>query len=130
MKLYKIACLATTVLFIFLCFQLLFDPVSFVQDMGMQPSEATSVLAKRAAMFMLGLSILAFCAKNLPHSKARQAICLSAGSTLVGLACMGTYEHFMGTVNSSIFIAIASETILGLSFLAILYLDRAAERAG
>ncbi|MFO7597599.1 MAG: hypothetical protein R6W92_14820 [Desulfocurvibacter africanus] len=130
MKIYKIVCIATSILFIFLFFQLLFDSVSFVKDMGMQPSEATSVLAKRAAIFMLGLSILAFCAKSLPHSKARQYICLSTGSTLIGLACMGTYEHFMGTVNSSIFIAIAVETTLGLSFLAVLYSDKAAEKVG
>jgi peptidoglycan/LPS O-acetylase OafA/YrhL len=111
----------TSALFVVLFFLLLLSPVSFVNDMGMQPSVATSVLAKRASMFMLGLSILLFCSRNLPHSNARQVICLSTGITMIGLACSGIYEHFMGTVNSSIFISIIIETILGLSFLIIYF---------
>ena len=121
MKLYKIVCIATSALIIFLFFQLLISSVSFVRDMGLQPSEATSVLARRASIFMLGISILLFFSKGLHHSKARQFICLSTGITMIGLACMGTYEHFMGTVNSSIFIAIIIETILGISFLIIYF---------
>ena len=127
MKFYKIVCIATSVLFIVLCLQLLLCPTSFVKDMGLQPSKATSVLARRASMFMLGLSILLFFSKSLPHSKARQFICISTGVTMIGLACMGSYERFMGTVNSSIFIAIVIETILGLSFLIIFFKYRTAK---
>jgi hypothetical protein len=119
-KFYKILCSATSFLFIFLFFQLFFGPASFVEGMGLQHSEATSVLARRASMFMLGLSVLLFCAKSLPHSPARQYINLSTGITMIGLACTGIYEHFMETVNASIFIAIFFETLSGLSFI-ILY---------
>ena len=119
MKLFKILCLATSALFIFLFLQLLLSPDAFVKDMGMQPSAATSVLARRASMFMLGISVLLFCSKNLSHSKAKQYISLSTGITMIGLACTGIYEHFMGTVNFSIFIAIIIETTLGISFLVI-----------
>lgn len=124
MNFYKIVCIATSVLFIVLCLLLLFGSTSFVKDMGLEPSVATSVLAKRASMFMLGLSILLFCSRNLPHTNSRQFICLSTGVTMLGLACMGSYEHFMGTVNSSIITAVVIETILGLSFLAIFFKNR------
>lgn len=121
MNFFKILCLTTSALFIFLFFQLLLGPDSFVKDMGLQPSVATSVLARRASMFMLGISILLFYSKGLPHSKARQFISLSTGITMTGLACTGIYEHFMGTVNASIFIAITIETVLGLSFLILFF---------
>ena len=89
--------------------------------MGLQSSVATSVLARRVSMFMLGISILLFCSKSLSHSKARQFISLSTGITMIGLACTGIYEHFMGTVNSSIFISITIETVLGFSFLIVFF---------
>jgi hypothetical protein len=73
---------------------------------------------------MLGISILLFFSRTLPDSKARQFICLSTGITMIGLACTGIYEYFMGTVNLSIFIAITIETILGILFLIIFFKDR------
>jgi N-acetylmuramic acid 6-phosphate (MurNAc-6-P) etherase len=73
---------------------------------------------------MLGISILAFCSRNLPYSKARQSICLSIGITFIGLACTGSYELIIGTVNYSILTAIGIEIILGFSFLIILFINR------
>jgi len=97
---------------------------SFVRDMGLQHSLATSVLAKRTSMFMLGISVLMFGSRNLPHSKARQIICMATGITMFGLSCMGSYEFIRGTVNSSIFIAIIAETILWISFAIIFFKNR------
>lgn len=127
MNFFKILCLITSALFLFLFFQLLISPESFVKGMGLQPSVSTAVLARRASMFMLGISVLLFSLRNLRASKARQFISLSTGITLAGLACTGIYEHFMGTVNSSIFIAIIIESVLGLSFLIIFLKDNEIE---
>ena len=121
MKIFSILCLMTSVLFIFLFFLLFLGPESFVKDMGLEPSVSTSVLARRASMFMLGISVLLFCSRSLPHSRARQFIALSTGITMIGLACTGIYEHSMGTVNSSIFIAIAIESVSGASFLILFF---------
>ena len=115
-SLYKIVSVATSLLFIYLFVQLLFMPVSFIKDLGLQPSEAGSVLARRASMFMLGISVLMFGTRNLPHSKTRQTICTATGITLFGLSCVGSYEYIKGTVNSSILIAIICETILWVCF--------------
>jgi hypothetical protein len=97
---------------------------SFVSDMGLQPSLTASVLARRAAMFMLGVSILMFASRNLINSKARQIICIATGATLFGLSFMGSYEFIRGTVNTSIFIAISIETVLWISFGIILFNNR------
>jgi hypothetical protein len=120
MKFYKGICSATSVLFVFLALRLLLTPVAFAASMGLEPSVATSVLLRRAAMFMVGLAVLTFYARSLQDLQARRCICLSASVTLLGLACMGTYERLMGTVNASIFIAIGIESVLGLAFLMVL----------
>lgn len=124
MNFYKIVSIATSVLFIYLTIQLIFMSDSFVSDMGLQPSGTASVLARRTAMFMLGISILMFVSRNLTHSKARQIICMATGATLFGLAFMGSYEFIRGTVNTSIFIAISLETALWISFGIILLRNR------
>ena len=118
---YKIVSIATSVLFIYLFAQLLFTPSSFIEDLGLEASEAGCILARRASMFMLGISVLMFGARNLPHSEARQVICMATGITLFGLSCMGSYEFIKGTVNSSILIAIICETVLWVSFGIILF---------
>jgi hypothetical protein len=113
-------CIATAALFLYLSFQLLFMSDAFVIDLGQQPFKATAVLSRRAAMFMIGVAVLMFSSRNLPHSKARQILCLATGMTLFGLDFMGWFEFFMGTVNHSIFVAITVETILWVSFAIIL----------
>jgi hypothetical protein len=65
---------------------------------------------------MLGISVLMFASRNLLHTLARQAICLSTAITLLGLSIMGTYELIRGTVNNSMLVAIIIETILWVSF--------------
>jgi hypothetical protein len=124
MNYYKIISIATSLLFIYLFTQLLFMPEAFVKNLGMQPAEAASVLARRASMFMLGISVLMFAARNLSNSESRQIICAAQGITMFGLSFMGSYEFIRGTVNSSIFIAIICETILWVSFIIILLKSR------
>jgi hypothetical protein len=121
MNFFKMVSIITSILFAYLFFQLLLTPVSFVNDAEAQSSEATSILCRRTSMFMLGLSVLLFSARKLPHSPARQHICLSTAITMIGLACMGSYELIRGTVNSSMLTAITIETILGTSFLILFF---------
>jgi len=120
---YKIVCIATSVLFVYLFSQLFFLSDSFVRDLGLEPTISSQVLARRASMFMMGIAILMFTARNLPASKSRQIICLATGFTLFGLASMGTYEFIKGNVNSSILIAITIETVLWNSYGIIIIKD-------
>jgi hypothetical protein len=113
---YKITTVVTSLLFLYLAFQMLFTAEAFVLGVGLQPSPTTTILAKRVAMFMLGITVLMFSSRNLQHSSARQVICLSTGLTLLGLSITGTYELARGTVNNSMLVAITIETILWVSF--------------
>jgi hypothetical protein len=113
---YKIVSIATSALFLYLFTQLFFMSDSFVKDMGLEPSVTTLVLGRRAAMFMLGVAVLMFAARNLLPSPARRMICSATGITLFGLSCLGTYEFIQGRVNNSIWIAVSIESVLWISY--------------
>ena len=121
---YKVVSIATSVLFIYLFSELFFSSDSFIVNLGLEPSATTLVLARRTSMFMLGIAILMLTLRNLPSSKVRQAVCLSVGATLLGLACMGTYELIRGSVNSSIVVAIGIESVLWISYAIVAVMDR------
>lgn len=116
MKPYKIATIGTSLLFVFLFAQLFFTPVSFVEGLGLEPTLTTSILCRRASMFMIGLAILLFGVRKLTHSSIRQTICLSTAITMTGLAALSSFEMIRGTVNNSIWIAIIIETISAILF--------------
>ena len=121
MKLYSIATIGTSLLFLFLFIQLFFTPDAFVEDLGLQTSIPIPILGRRTAMFMLGFSVLLFGARKLIHSEARQWICLSTGITMFGLALLSTFEMIRQTVNNSIWTAIILETTSACLFF-ILYI--------
>jgi len=126
-SLYKILSIATSILFIYLFCLLFFMSDSFFKDLGLEPSIASLVLARRTAMFMLGIAVLTFASRNLPASKARQIICLSLSITLFGLSCMGIFEFINGNINASITTAIIIETILWVLFGIVIIKDRKVE---
>lgn len=123
-SLFKIVSIATATLFLYLFAELFFRPDAFVEGLGLDASVGTAVLCRRAAMFMLGIVVLMFCLRNLPASKIRQCVCLSTGSTLLGLSSIGTYHFFTNSVNSSILIAITIESILWILYAWIILHDR------
>ncbi len=113
---YKLLCIGTSILFINLFVLLFFQSDTFITDIGLEPSLASLVLARRAAILMLGFSVLTLASRNLLPSKERQIICLTIAIIFFGLSCMGTYEFIQGNINSSIIPPIVIETILWLSF--------------
>lgn len=113
---FKILCIVTAILFVYLFSLLFFMSDSFITDIGLEPSLVSLVLCRRVAMFMLGIAVLTFCARNMTSSSGRQIICISLVVSMFGLSCMGAYEYAIGNVNSAIFPAIVIEIILWLSF--------------
>lgn len=116
MRLYQFATMGTALLFVFLFAQLVFTPIAFVEGLGLEATATTSILCRRAAMFMIGLAALLFGARRLQHSQARQTISFSTALVMTGLACMSSIELIRGTVNSSIWIAIVIETLSTVLF--------------
>lgn len=127
MNYYKIAGILTSALFAYLFVLLLTNSDSFLNDIGLQSSTATFVLARRVSVFMLGISVLMFFSITMVHSKARQIICFFITIVLLGLACMGSYEFLNGNINARILPAIIIETLLGVSFGIILFVNRNAK---
>ena len=121
---FKIVSAITAVIFAYLFLTLLLDSETFITDLGLQSSEPALILARRASIFMLGISVLMLGSINLPNSKARQIVCLATGITMFGLSCTGTYELIKGTVNSSMLTAIIIETTLWISFGIIFFTNR------
>jgi hypothetical protein len=121
---FKIVSAITAVIFAYLFLTLLLDSETFIIDLGLQSSEPALILARRASIFMLGISVLMIGSINLPNSKARQIICLATGITMFGLSCTGTYELIKGTVNTSMLTAIIIETTLWVSFGIIFFTNR------
>lgn len=124
MNFFKIISVVTSLLFIYLFFQLFINSDAFVTGLGLYPSETVSILCRRTSMFMLGISVLMLGSINLQPSKARQSISLATGITMIGLACMGSFELIRGTVNTTMLTAITIETILGTSFLILFFKNR------
>lgn len=122
---YKFLCIGTSVLFAYLLVLLFFMSDSFITDLGLEPSLGSLVLARRAAMFMIGISFLTFFSRNLLPPAERRIICFTLAIMLFGLSCMGTYEYVQGHINASIFPAIVIETILWLSYGGLALLPKA-----
>jgi len=123
---FKALCTFTGVLFAYLFLTLLLNSKTFLIDLGLQSSEAAIIIARRASMFMLGISVLMFGSRKLIHSNARQIICLATTVSMFGMSFMGIYEFSKGTVNSSIWTAIIIETILWISFGLVYLMNRRA----
>ena len=87
---FKILTSFTAILCCYLFFLLCLSPQSFLFDLGIEGNEAAYFISRRAGMLMLGISVLLFFARNVPHSQARQAIALSISVTMFGLAIAGS----------------------------------------
>jgi hypothetical protein len=122
-SLFKITSIATAVLFTFLFIQIFFMPGAFITDMGLTPDTASTVLIRRASLFMLGLALLMFISRNIPVSKARINLSISMSVIFFSLAINGISGYLYGNYNSSIFIAITLESILGVAFVLNIIID-------
>ena len=126
-SLFKIMSIASTIIFIYLFVQFLFNTETFIKDLGLMPGATSVILMKRASMFVLGFASILFLSRNLPVSKARSYISLSMIVIFFGLAANGIHGYISKTYNPSIFIAVAIESILGIGFVISMVMDRKSE---
>lgn len=121
---YRILGWVTAVLFFYLFVSALVFSRAFVADLGIELNESVFFLCRRGAMLLLVISLVAFFARNAPHSSARQAILLAVGLSLAGLAGLGTFEFLRGFVNTSIFVPVAIESLVALFHLRLWWVSR------
>ncbi|KGJ86821.1 hypothetical protein [Colwellia psychrerythraea] len=128
--LFKILALFTSLLCFYIFYLLFKTPENFLSDVGVTGSEAAYFVARRAAMLMLGVSVLMFFSRNLQNGQARQAIALSLVVTMSSLALLGSYEFSRGFVNEGIIGAIIIESMLAMAFFTIWFVNRRETQVG
>ncbi len=128
MNIYKILNWFTSLLCLYLFYVLLFDATSFFTDIEVDACQAAYILAKRASMMMLGISILLFLSKNLQHSDARQIIIISSAMIMLGFATMGSFELIRGNIGTAIIGAIVIEISIGISYIFVFLQSRKSTR--
>ncbi len=121
---FKILCLLSSTLFFYLCLECLFDPDGMITDFGFEALDGALFMTRRGSMLMLGPAVLLFFARNLRHSPGRQAIALSIGATMVGLAVLGLFELARGVAGTDILFPVTVETLVGMSYLAVWVYNR------
>ncbi len=124
MNRFKVVCVLTSMLYLYLFVSLLLFPESFCRDLGITGSESLYFLARRASALMLGFSVLLFLARNVPPSAARQAIALSVGVNMAAFALLGSFEWIRGFVNKSILSAIVTEVLVAVFYFSFFISDR------
>jgi cation transporter-like permease len=113
---YKLVNGFTAFLCLYLFAMTLCTPRSFPADVGLRGNEASDFLSRRASMFLLGISVLAFQSRRAIPSIARQAIVLSIATTMGGLAVLGFVEFLRGSATATIFGPVCIEAFLCLAY--------------
>lgn len=124
MNKFKILSMFTSLLCFYLFYLLFFSAHSFMNDLGIEGTEAAYFISRRAAVLMLGISVLMFFVRNVPNCQARQAISLSISITMLGLALSGIYELNRRFVGNNILSAILIESALCISFFYVWFSSR------
>ncbi|KAE9650625.1 hypothetical protein EJD88_21825 [Pseudomonas sp. PB105] len=83
---------------------------------GVTSSDATGLVARRSAALFLAIGIMFYRARHAPPSDTRRAMTSGFAIGCLVLAVLGVCEWFSGNAGPGIFLAVATETVLGLAF--------------
>ena len=84
---------------------------------GVNSSDATGLVARRSAALFLAIGIMFYRARHAPPSDTRRAMTSGFAIGCLVLAVLGLSEWFKGNAGPGIFLAVATETVLGLAFI-------------
>lgn len=104
-------CVALSVLCGALCMVLLFAPGVIFWMFGIGPSDAAGFMARRAAMLFLGISIVAYGARDSENLIYAQRFSVAIVAMMCGLATLGAFEFLRGYANWPILFAVLTEVI-------------------
>lgn len=115
-KYYKVLSWASAILFALLFVTLLLVPRAVLDGTGLVASAWTDFLCRRAGVIVLGLGVLSFVSRNAPPTATRQGIVLGVGTSLGGLAVLGSVEVARGFASPGLLPAVAVETLFALAY--------------
>ncbi|MEX5539120.1 hypothetical protein [Pseudomonas poae] len=84
---------------------------------GVTSSDATGLVARRSAALFVAIGIMFYRARHAPPSDTRRAMTSGFAIGCLVLAVLGVCEWFSGNAGPGIFLAVATETVLGLAFI-------------
>ncbi len=80
-------------------------------------TDATGLLCRRNAALFLAIGIMFYRARQAPPSDTPRAMTLGFITGCLVLAVLGVIEWINGNAGPGIFLAVATETVLGLAFI-------------
>lgn len=113
---FRIAALGVSLLCFALAAIWVFAPDLFFTSWRVEASPAAYFSARRGAALYLGFGVLAFLARDVEPSPARNAIALAFGTWLGALAALGIVEFAVGDAGAGIWSAIVVEIVLSVVF--------------
>lgn len=106
-----------------LCFvlflSLLFMPGLIYWVFGISGNDVSDLMARRAAMLFLGITVMTFLSRNAAQSQLRQSVCLGLAVMMAALAVVGIYEFIRNAVSAGIWLAILTEIGFALAYFSL-----------
>jgi len=116
---YKVACIATALLYIFLFYTLMFKPEKVIADMGLNGNDVVYLFVKRTSILMLGFGVMLVVGSSIEEVNGKLAICASVSVCMLGLALMSALELYRGNIGKGIVPALVIESFVGITFMLI-----------
>ena len=128
MKIFRTLCITSSVILIYSFIQLLFLSNSFIADLGLESTQATLFLARRASAFSLSAAVFLFLVRNISIVEIRLKVSFSVGFLMFIYAGIGVFEWLIDSVNTLVFVPVILEFLLGTAFFVIFGLELRAKR--
>lgn len=109
-------CTVTAAIYAALALTLLFIPGLIYWLFELQGNALGDFVAKRAAMLFFGFALMCFMARGSQAAETRRLVAATLALAMTGLALTGIYEFSRGYVGLGIWLAIAVEAAITLSF--------------
>jgi len=102
-----------------LCLVLLARPEIEFDLLGVALTESSAFIGRRAAMLFLGIAVICWSSRKSPVNEARQAITLGVVVSMFALVVLGAVEFSRGLAGKGIWLAMLTETVIGLAQLKV-----------
>jgi hypothetical protein len=99
-------------LFLILAVTWLFAPTLLLSDWGVEFSEGTGLLGRRAAALYAGIGVMFLLSRSAEPSTARSALVRGLLVACIMLVALGLYEFWVGHANRKILVAVVIEIAL------------------
>jgi hypothetical protein len=124
---YRTLSVITASLCLTLAIFLLLVPELIFLIFGVVGNESAYFISRRASMFFVGYTAIAFLSRKEPPSTSRQSISFGIGTSMLGFVALGLFELLRGFAGPGILLPMIAELSLALSYFSIWSRDKRRE---